>query len=89
MRIKIGEQGSVMELREALELFKGFINGATAFELIRLERYEAAKRVWQTHEKYLSLLQEGIEEHALFLHANGLLYALRDRYGTILKTPEK
>lgn len=116
---KKGEQGSVMELREALERFirdleeerfydahedmeaywhtirrtdhplknlcKGFINGATAFELIRLERYEAAKRVWQTHEKYLSLLQEGIEEHALFAHANSLLYALHDRYGTILK----
>jgi len=57
-------------------LCKGFINGATAFELIRLERYEAASRVWKTHKKYLPLLQEGIEGYELFLKADKILYKL-------------
>ncbi len=65
-------------------LCKGFINGATAFELIRLERYEAAIRVWQTHEKYLGLLKEDIEEYALFVKANNILYNLHDKYQNIL-----
>ena len=65
-------------------LCKGFINAATAFELIRLERYDAAKRVWQTHEKYLHLLEESIEEYSLFFKANNILMTLRDKHKDIL-----
>jgi hypothetical protein len=65
-------------------LCKGFINGATAFELIRLGRYDAARRVWATHEKYLPLLREGIEAYALFLQANGMLMELKEKNGDIL-----
>ncbi len=68
-------------------LCKGFINGATAFELIRLERYDAARRVWQTHEKYLCLLEEGIEEYTLFSKANNILLTLRDKHKDILFSP--
>ena len=65
-------------------LCKGFINGATAFELIRLGRNDAARRVWATHEKYLPLLEEGIEEYALFSRANDLLLRLREQHHDIL-----
>jgi len=65
-------------------LCKGFINGATAFELIRLERYDAARRVWQTYEKHLVLLQEGIEAYSLFVKANNILYDLQKKHQNIL-----
>ena len=65
-------------------LCKGFINGATTFELIRLERYDAARRVWKTHEKYLGLLEEEIEEYALFQKANEMLFSLKKKYQIIL-----
>ena len=65
-------------------LCKGFINGATAFELIRLGRYDAARRVWKTHQKYLPLLQEGIEAYELFQKANNLLFLLKKRHRGIL-----
>ena len=65
-------------------LCKGLINGATAFELIRLERYDAARRVWQTYLKYLPLLQEGIEAHALFAEACDKLDRLGEEHGEIL-----
>jgi hypothetical protein len=66
-------------------LCKGFINGATAFELIRLGRHDAAKRVWATHEKYLKLMDEEIEAYALFAEANSLLMRLKARHATILQ----
>ena len=66
-------------------LCKGFINGATAFELIRLGRYDAARRVWGTHEKYLPLLQEGIEAYALFAEANRLLLALKAQHREVFR----
>jgi hypothetical protein len=66
-------------------LCKGFINGATAFELIRLKRYDAARRVWKTHEKYLSLLVEGIELYELFFQANKILFQFKDKYKYYLK----
>jgi len=65
-------------------LCKGFINGATAFELIRLKRYDAARRVWRTHQKYLPLLEEEIEAYGLFVKANNILYDLRDKHQDIL-----
>ncbi len=59
-------------------LCKGLINGATAFELIRLERYEGARRVWQTYEKYRPLLCEGIEAYDLFMRADEILFHLKE-----------
>ncbi|RUM66961.1 MAG: hypothetical protein DSZ05_03480 [Sulfurospirillum sp.] len=66
-------------------LCKGFINGATAFELIRLERYDAAGRVWKTYEKYLLLLDEDIEAYPLFMKAYNILYSLYQKHQDILK----
>jgi hypothetical protein len=60
-------------------LCKGFINGATAFELIRLKRYDAARRVWQTYEKYLPLLEKGIASYDLFYKANQMLFTLKEK----------
>lgn len=59
------------------KLLKGYINGATAFELVRRDKMEGAIRLWEVYEKYLSLLQEGIEEHALFVEADGVLQELK------------
>lgn len=65
-------------------LCKGFINGATAFELIRLKRYDAARRVWKTHEKYLGLMQDGIEEYLLFQKANDILFSLKKEHRCVI-----
>ena len=59
------------------KLLKGYINGATAFELVRRGKTEGAKRLWEAYEKYLPLFREGIEEYALFAEADGLLQALK------------
>ncbi len=61
-------------------LCKGFINGATAFELIRLGRFDAAKRVWGTYEKYIGLLEEEVEAYRLFSRADALLTELREEF---------
>lgn len=37
-------------------LWKGFINAAVSFELMRRGRAEAAKRVWKNYRKYVLLL---------------------------------
>ncbi len=58
-------------------LCKGFINGATAFELIKRGNTDGAKRLWQTYEKYLPLMQDGIENYDLFCKADGLLQGLK------------
>ncbi len=59
------------------KLLKGYINGATAFELLRREKREGAERLWTVYEKYLPALQEGIEAYTLFVEADGLLQALK------------
>ncbi len=59
------------------KLLKGYINGATAFELVRRGKTGGAKRLWEAYEKYLSLLQDGVEEHRLFVEADRLLQALK------------
>ncbi len=60
------------------KLLKGYINGATAFELIRRGRkIESAQKLWSVYEKYLPALQEGIEEYDLFIEADRLLQKLR------------
>jgi len=59
------------------KLLKGYINGATAFELVRRDKMEGAKRLWDVYEKYLPALQEGIEEYALFQKADSILQQLK------------
>jgi predicted metal-dependent hydrolase len=65
-------------------LCKGFINGATAFELIRRGKDKAAKTVWATYEKYLPIMQEDIENYELFFKANELLQELKKKHHDIL-----
>ncbi len=57
-------------------LCKGFINGATAFELVKRGNMDGAKRLWSAYEKYFPLMREGIENYALFCEADQLLRAL-------------
>lgn len=59
------------------KLLKGYINGATAFELVKRGKMTGAVMLWGTYEKYLPALQEGIEEYDLFVEADRLLHALR------------
>jgi predicted metal-dependent hydrolase len=58
-------------------LCKGFINGATAFELVRRGNMSGARRLWSTYEKYLPLMSEGIENYELFLKADIVLQELK------------
>ncbi len=59
------------------KLLKGYINGATAFELIKRDRPDAASRLWRVYEKYLPALEKGIEEYDLFAEADRILQQLR------------
>ena len=59
------------------KLLKGYINGATAFELIKRGNIDGAKRLWGVYEKYLPLLQSDIEYYDLFAEANRLLQELK------------
>lgn len=38
--------------RDESYILKGLINGSTALALWRMGRYEGAKKVWETYEKY-------------------------------------
>jgi hypothetical protein len=58
-------------------LCKGFINGATAFELVKRGKIDGAIRLWNTYEKYLPLMSEGIENYELFLVADKILQELK------------
>jgi len=55
------------------KLLKGFINGATVFELVRRGKIKGALGLWATYEKYLPLMQNDIEEYELFVKADALL----------------
>lgn len=65
-------------------LCKGFINGATAFELIRRGNEKGARTLWSAHEKYLPIMQEGIENYELFYKANEILQELKKKHYGIL-----
>jgi len=65
-------------------LCKGFINGATAFELIKRGNHKGAITLWSAHEKYLVLMKEGIESYALFFSANEILFDLKQKHSQIL-----
>ncbi len=58
-------------------LIKGYINGATAFELIKRGKMDAAKRVWATYEKYLVLIDKEMECYEEFKEADRLLQKLK------------
>jgi len=60
------------------KLLKGFINGASAFELVRKNNFEGAKRLWNTYEKNLDYLTKEIEEYNLFIKANTKLQKLKE-----------
>ena len=58
-------------------LIKGFINGATAFELVRRGKPDAGHRVWKAHVKWRGrLMVEGIENYDLFVKADVMLEEL-------------
>ncbi len=59
-------------------LCKGFINGATAFELIKRDKIKGAVQLWGTYEKYLPIMAEGIENYELFYKADKLLQKLKN-----------
>jgi len=58
------------------KILKGFINGASAFELVKRGKVEGARKLWGTHMKYLTLLKEDIVGYEMFLEADVLLQAL-------------
>jgi predicted metal-dependent hydrolase len=58
-------------------LCKGFINGATAFELVKRGNIDGANRLWQTYEKYLPIMVDGIENYELFKKADKILQELK------------
>ncbi len=59
-------------------LCKGFINGATAFELVKRDKMKGAFQLWATYEKYLPIMSENIENYELFYKANKLLQKLKN-----------
>ena len=64
---------------ELTKLLKGFINGATAFELIKRGNIDGAKRLWEAYEKYLPLMtDEVIEKEPLFKVADEKLQNLKE-----------
>ncbi len=60
------------------KLLKGFINGATAFELVKRGNLDGANRLWGVYEKYLPDLKEEIEEYKLFKVADEKLKKLKE-----------
>ncbi len=60
-------------------LVKGYINGATAFELVKRGKMDAARRVWATYEKYLVLIDKDIECYDEFVEADKLLQELKNK----------
>jgi hypothetical protein len=67
------------------KLLKGYINGATAFELIRRGKKDGAVKLWATYKKYLPALQEGIDEYELFAEADELLQKLHQGHSPIFQ----
>lgn len=51
------------EQHDEIKLWKGFINAAVCFELIKRGRSEASRRAWETYLKYLPLLETLVAPH--------------------------
>jgi len=60
------------------KLLKGFINGATAYELVKRGNIDGAKRLWGVYEKYLPLMDNECEEYEFFVKADEILQSLKD-----------
>ena len=67
------------EANPITKLLKGFINGATAFELVRRGKMDGAVMLWGTYEKYLPLMSSDIEEYELFVKADEILQEYKRR----------
>ncbi len=48
---------------DEVKLWKGFINAAVSFELIKRDRAASSDKAWQTYLKYLPLLENLITPH--------------------------
>ncbi|MDD4855013.1 MAG: DUF309 domain-containing protein [Sulfuricurvum sp.] len=51
------------EDNDEVKLWKGFINAAVCFELIRKGRPEASETAWKTYQKYQVLLENIVTPH--------------------------
>jgi hypothetical protein len=51
------------EQDDEVKLWKGFINAAVSFELIRLERPKPSQTAWKTYLKYVVLLDDLETQH--------------------------
>lgn len=51
------------EQDDEVKLWKGFINAAVCFELIKKGRLEPSQTPWKTYLKYVTLLEELETEH--------------------------
>ena len=51
------------ENNDEVRLWKGFINAAVCFELIKRNRKEASQRAWQTYLKYCPILENLVTPH--------------------------
>ena len=62
------------------KLLKGYINGATAFELVNRGKESSAMNLWQTYEKYISQLKVGIDGYSQLHEADRLLREYHNKY---------
>lgn len=53
---------------DEVRLWKGFINAAVSFELIKRGRYVPSKKAWSTYQKYLPLM-ESADSHRYPIYA--------------------
>lgn len=60
------------------KLLKGYINGATAFELVRRNKIDGAHRLWGVYEKYFTVLTPDTQEYQLFAKADNILRKLKE-----------
>ena len=51
------------EEEDEVKLWKGFINAAVCFELLKRGRREASEKAWKTYLKYLLLLETVVTPH--------------------------
>jgi hypothetical protein len=64
------------EENDEVKLWKGFINAAVCFELIKRNRPAASEKAWQTYLKYKQLLESIVTPH-------------KELYVTIVQTIEQ
>ena len=67
------------------KIYKGFINGAAAFDLIKRGKYKAAGKVWKIYEKYRPLITKDTEHYYTLRQADMLLMELKKKNREILE----